>query len=86
MKELFKDFMYQIGMYARVQDLLAERGITVDYYLKAQFPKRYVDGLGTWQNLEEGHEFWKNIEKRWFDMMSNKVNSANKHPKLKSIW
>lgn len=86
----FINFLENQGLKKRVTTLIESRDMyrgpkdCLKDYCRNTKAFGYIDRLGAWRNMHEGHDFWKNINDKWRSTLHNKVEVMPRG--IKSIW
>ena len=68
--ERFRTFLIQYGLLDRVTDIIAiKKHKTLEEYCSNEFTKTLslIDHMCSWESLDEGHEFWENLNEQWIE-------------------
>ena len=68
--ERFRTFLIQYGLLDRVTDIIAiKKHKTLEEYCSNEFTKTLslIDHMCSWESLDEGHEFWSNLNEQWIE-------------------
>lgn len=74
MKEKFIEFLKATGSYeAFVENLMRDHCATLDGFISrnSNLPMRWIQGAFTWQETEQGHDYWDSLHETWTDMVIN---------------
>lgn len=82
----FINFLEHQGLKKRVTTLIESRDMyrSLKDYCRNTPASGYIDRLGAWRNMHEGHDFWKDINEEWRNTLRNKVEVMPRG--IKSIW
>lgn len=73
MKERFFQFLKDNNVYYRFNAYFkAQRDITLDFFLGVSKPIYYIANCFTWEKTDEGVDFWRDLNFKWAESISEK--------------